>query len=153
MLVEDKKIFITSGSNLTIPLDHVKYLIDNGYQCFDNKGLLHNSYGPAHIDTDSEQWWIHGKLHRVDGPALIVNIEPDAINTILNKIVLKINKVFKTSFKVNLSSKGYSWHRYGKKHREDGPAIDFPYKKEYYLEDVQYSYEEWSRRTKLLCFK
>ena len=37
-----------------------------------NTTLLHNPYGPAYICyNEYKEYWIEGKLHRLDGPAVI----------------------------------------------------------------------------------
>lgn len=39
-----------------------------------DKGFLHNENGPAYVDDISTQYWLRGRLHRDDGPALMCNI-------------------------------------------------------------------------------
>lgn len=36
-------------------------------------GKMHRIDGPAQITPDSQSWWYNGKLHRTDGPAAIYN--------------------------------------------------------------------------------
>ena len=41
----------------------------------DANGRLHNEYGPAHIGcADTNGYYIHGEIHREDGPSLIFNL-------------------------------------------------------------------------------
>lgn len=144
----------THNKNLTIDIDHVKYITSTGYECYDSKGRFHNNEGPAIVTNDGEeQWWYHGKLHRIDGPALTINAHQLPTIIFVKKILLKLNQIFKTKFKVELNPKNYIWYKHGKKHREDGPAVDVQYNKEYYLDDIKYSYHEWLKRVKLMCFK
>ena len=38
---------------------------------YDEAGLRHRDDGPAVVGEDgTEAWWQHGKLHRLDGPAV-----------------------------------------------------------------------------------
>lgn len=38
----------------------------------DNTGLVHRTDGPAKMWPDgTEEWYINGSLHRIDGPAMI----------------------------------------------------------------------------------
>lgn len=38
----------------------------------DEYGYLHNDEGPALITRFGvEEWWVHGKRHRTDGPAIL----------------------------------------------------------------------------------
>lgn len=56
-------------------------------------GKLHRIGGPASVDKYGQKWWyIHGVLHREDGPAYTDNVG------------------------------GQWWYAHGKLHREDGPA-------------------------------
>ena len=53
-------------------LDKYEYYGDISYY---KKGtnISHNPYGPAHISTRGyKAYWIEGKCHRLDGPALIL---------------------------------------------------------------------------------
>ena len=34
---------------------------------------LHSSEGPAVYTPYSEEWWLNGKLHRTNGPAILIN--------------------------------------------------------------------------------
>lgn len=62
---------------------------------YDEKDLLHCEDGPAMIyhHTGREEWYQHGKLHRLDGPAIYIPRKYEA------------------------------WYINGYKHRDDGPAI------------------------------
>lgn len=66
--------------------------------------LIHDRYhrddGPARIFEKKEEWWINGKVHREDGPAVI--------------------------YKENSSQRGLTkWYKGGKLHRLDGLAIEW----------------------------
>lgn len=37
---------------------------------FDKKGLLHCENGPAYSTKETKEWYLHGKKHREDGPAV-----------------------------------------------------------------------------------
>jgi hypothetical protein len=50
----------------------------------DDEGRMHNVEGPAIVYPDGRtSWWIHGKRHRLDGPAMewAVSLDPDASYT------------------------------------------------------------------------
>jgi hypothetical protein len=83
---------------------------------------LHREDGPAIIfATGTEHWYYNGKLHRDDGPA----------------IVYKENK------------NHWIWYKHGKRHREDGPAISIDDHTKYFLNGIQYSFENWLKHTPL----
>ena len=45
---------------------------DEFYYYVKGTNILHNPYGPAVINTNGyKEYWIEGKLHRLDGPARI----------------------------------------------------------------------------------
>ena len=70
-------------------------------------------------DNGDKCWYLDGKLHREDGPA--------------------IEWADGTRF----------WHRNGKRHREDGPAIEWANgNKEWYLDDKRLSESKFMTRTK-----
>ena len=41
------------------------------FYCKKNTGIWHNPYGPAFISKENNAYWIEGKLHRLDGPAIV----------------------------------------------------------------------------------
>jgi hypothetical protein len=48
-----------------------KVEFDWGLTCYYLHGQLHRLNGPARIWEDGgKEWWMHGKLHRLDGPAV-----------------------------------------------------------------------------------
>ena len=68
--------------------------------------MLHQNDGPAIIDADgSQKWYVHGRFHREDGPAVI-----------------------------NKKDKAEGWYRHGVAHREDGPAKIINGLKEYWID-------------------
>lgn len=83
------------GENLPEGVKHYREIDETNNVCnmYKYNSLLHREDGPALIDKDQRRWYIHGKLHRVDGPTV------EYIN----------------------GKKEY-W-KHGKLHREDGPAI------------------------------
>jgi hypothetical protein len=88
----------------------------NGFEIIeehrDKNGKLHRVDGPAVVCADgSESWCIHGRAHRTDGPS--------------------------SSFSNGLKR----WCINGKLHREDGPAIVYADgTKDWYLHDKQIPY-------------
>lgn len=48
-----------------------KYLDEDAYQRWYERGILHRKNGPAVIGLNGYgEWWFEGKKHREDGPAL-----------------------------------------------------------------------------------
>jgi hypothetical protein len=80
-------------------------------------GKFHREDGPALGHTNgSEEWYLNGKLHREDGPA------------------------------VKHDNGAKEWRRWGKRHREDGPAIEFADgSKQWWLNGTKYSEEEFNK--------
>ncbi len=63
---------------------------------------------------DTKQWFLHGKRHRIDGPA------------------------------IEYANGGKSWFLHGKRHRVDGPAVEWVSgDKSWWLNDEYYSFEDW----------
>ena len=54
-------------------LDKYQYNDENVLYCKKNIKILHNPYGPAMINVykNTVYYYIEGKLHRLDGPAII----------------------------------------------------------------------------------
>jgi hypothetical protein len=73
-------------------------------------------------DTGTKYWYMNGKRHREDGPA------------------------------IERANGDKYWYLKGKLSREDGPAIEWAdgYKA-WYLNGVQLTQEEWERRLKKPC--
>ena len=71
-----------------------RYAYDNGSEEWYHKGRLHRNDGPAVILASGNQYWYqYGSLHREDGPAII-----------------------------QVDGSRY-WYQKGHMHRADGPAI------------------------------
>ena len=71
------------------------------------------------LPTGAKEWFLNGKLHRVDGPA-IENPNGEKL-----------------------------WYLHGNLHREDGPAIEWPNgTKFWYLNDEKVSWEQVFRQAK-----
>ena len=82
-------------------------------------GKFHREDGPAIEDAIGDKWWfLNGKLHREDGPAVE---------------------------QANVSKR---WFLNGKLHREDGPAVEYAGgTKKWYLNDKPMSEDEHKRAT------
>ena len=92
---------------------------DNGDRYWYLNGKLHREDGPAveYANGDLE-WYLNGKLHREDGPA------------------------------VEYVSGTLHWYLNGRRHREDGPAIEFAGGTRYwFLNGVKYTEEEFNKKT------
>jgi hypothetical protein len=71
-------------------------IVSQGVKSWFLDGKLHREDGPAvEFDSGNLEWYINGQLHREDGPAII--------------------KVTGDKF----------WYKNGQLHREDGPAVEF----------------------------
>jgi len=98
-----------------------------GYYWFQN-GDLHRDDGAAvEFVNGGRHYYVHGKLHRVDGPALIKPITHDdpfrQEQWWNNGVRTRIGDAATTIWDVNGICER-SWYVDGKKHREDGPAIE-----------------------------
>ena len=77
-------------------------------------------------NTGSKSWWLNGKHHREDGPA------------------------------IERANGNKEWYLNGKRHREDGPAIErfggskswWLNGKEWWLNDIQYTEEKFNAKMK-----
>ena len=73
-------------------------------------------YDVAEYPDGTKYWYLKGKLHRINGPA------------------------------IEYSSKGKRWYLNGKYHRVNGPAVELPDKsKRWYFNGMQYSKKEYYR--------
>ena len=91
---------------------------DNGKQEWFLNGKLHREDGPAIVDGNIQEWWLNGNRHREDGPAII-------------------------------NGKYRAWYLNGKWHREDGPAIIGDGYQEWYLNGEGLSEADFLKRTQL----
>ena len=81
-------------------------------------GKRHREDGPAVIWPDrSQSWYLDGNLHREDGPAIVY------------------------------AGGSQFWYLNGKFHREGGPAIVYADGSQFwYLDGVKYTEEEWKQK-------
>jgi hypothetical protein len=80
----------------------------------DSHREYHREDGPAIERNGEKEWYLNGKRHRVDGPAIE---DPDGYK---------------------------AWFVDGKYHRIDGPAIELPSGNKYwYIDGKKYSADEW----------
>lgn len=96
---------------------------------FDDDGRLHCVDGPALVGPDREIWAIHGRLHRLDGPAWIdrvVKIEQWSVDGDIHRG----DGPARILFPGHPGSWGkpqdvliQEWWRRGKRYRDDGPAV------------------------------
>ena len=87
-------------------------------------------------EDGSQHWYLHGQLHREDGPALI---HPDG--TI---IYYKYGRYHREGGPAYSHPNGTQyWFINGEYHREDGPAVVFDIGGSWYLNGRQYSLEDW----------
>ena len=100
----------------------IKYTVkvyDDGYKEWWLNGKLHREDGPAIEDSDGNKYWyLNGQLHREDGPA------------------------------IEDSDGSKSWYKHGNLHREDGPAVEFfNGDKEWFLNGQRLTKEECEKKT------
>ena len=84
-------------------------------------GKLHREDGPAIEHSNNyKEWWLNGKRHREDGPA------------------------------IEYPNGSKFWYSNGKRHRKDGPAIEYANgSKDWYLNDEEITLETKSKDPKV----
>lgn len=92
---------------------------ENGNKFWYLNGKLHREDGPAIEYTDGNKfWYLNGKLHREDGPA------------------------------IEYLTGTLAWYLNGNLHREDGPAIEYSYgDREWYLNGKKFTEQEFLAKT------
>jgi hypothetical protein len=100
-------------------IEYTVKVFDNGNRYWYLNGKLHREDGPAVETYDgSRYWWLNGKQHREDGPA------------------------------IEYAGGTRCWYLNGKRHREDGPAIEYANgNREWWLNGVEYTEEEFLKKT------
>jgi hypothetical protein len=93
-------------------------VFDSGTRYWYLNGKYHREDGPAIEWADgSNEWWLNGERHRENGPAFDVDGRKE-------------------------------WCLNGKPHREDGPAVELADgTKEWWLNGVEYTEEEFNKKT------
>ena len=106
---------MTDNKNKEPYINMVSRVLDPRGQRWYLNGKLHREDGPAIIfNNGTQEWWLNGKLHREDGPA------------------------------VEFLGGHRGWYKNGLLHREDGPAVERPNgHKAWYLNGIKYSEEEY----------
>jgi hypothetical protein len=100
-------------------------------------GKLHRKNGPAvELNNGDKQWWSNGELHREDGPAVEFS-DGDKEWWINGKLHRENGPA------VELNNGDKQWWSNGELHREDGPAVKQKYFENWYLNDVEYTKEEF----------
>ena len=99
-------------------IEYTVKVYDNGDKFWYLNGKLHREDGPAIEWADGgKSWYLDGKRHREDGPA------------------------------VEYTNGGKSWYLDGKRHREDGPAIEWADgDKSWYLDDTNYTEQQFNQK-------
>jgi hypothetical protein len=90
----------------------------NGDRAWYVNGKLHRDDGPALEEADGYKWWYQmGRLHRTDGPATITNGGTKSwyINGQRHRTDGPAIEYFNCSV----------WYQNGRLHRRDGPAIEW----------------------------
>jgi len=104
-------------------IEYTVKVYDNGDKEWYLNGKLHREDGPAiEWAGGSKDWYLNGKLHREDGPA------------------------------IEEASGTKAWCLNGKRHREDGPAIEWAGgAKSWYLNDKELTKAEFNQRMSKPC--
>jgi hypothetical protein len=107
-------------------------------------GKLHREDGPAVILANGTKgWYLNGELHREDGPA--IERTYGTKEWYLNG---KLHRGDGPAVEWMSGTKTKEWYLNDKRHREDGPAVEFTDgKKEWWLNGRQLSYEKFSEIT------
>ena len=94
------------------------------------------------VHGDDKFWYLHGKLHRIDGPAC-----EDANGS---KEWYLDDKLHRTDGPAIEGSDGSKhWFLDDKRHRVDGPAIEYADGgKIWYLDGKELTYSQWKRAVK-----
>jgi hypothetical protein len=125
----------------------IKWLFDNLKQWYLN-GKLHQEDGPAVIGADgAKSWWLNDKLHRVGGPAV------ERANG--TKEWFRNGKRHREDGPaVEYKSGRKDWFVNGKRHREDGPAVEWPNGgKSWYLNDNFISWDGYILNTSFIVIE
>ena len=100
-------------------IEYTVKVYPNGDKFWWLHGKLHREDGPAYEGANgNKSWYLNGKRHREDGPA------------------------------IEYASGTKAWHLNDKLHREDGPAMEWANgDKEWFLNDEEVTEEEHKRMT------
>jgi hypothetical protein len=101
---------------------------DCSFRYFKNK-KLHNEDGPAIIKLSVEHWYLNGKRHRVNGPAVENFWSNDNEWYLHGKLHREDGPAIYSKYGVN------EWYLNGKRHRVNGPAIEYKNAKYWWLND------------------
>lgn len=128
--------------SLTNEIKYIKIVYGEKYYYKDSSlTIIHRNDGPAYTGKDGEMWYINGKIHRTDGPALLYpngseawfkdglihrDGGPAVTDVTGTKVWYSNNKRHRTDGPaIEDSDGGKFWYIEGKIHREDGPAIEY----------------------------
>jgi hypothetical protein len=100
-------------------IEYTVKVFDNGDRIWYLNGKIHREDGPAVEQSNGTlKWFLNGNYHREDGPA------------------------------VEWPSGTRQWYLNGERHREDGPAIEYSNgNREWWLNGVEYTEEEFNKKT------
>ena len=96
----------------------------------------------VHNNNGTKEWYVDGKLHRTDGPAVEW---ADG-----GKYWFQNNKLHRVDGPAVEDTDGSKhWYLDGKRHRIDGPAVENDDgSKEWWLDDKQLTYSQWIEAVK-----
>ena len=116
---------------------------ENGDRVWYLDGKRHREDGPAVEYTNGDkEWWMNGKLHRTDGPTIeFANGD-------------KMFCSFDGKHYVEFANGNKEWRVNGKLHRTDGAAIEnLDGSKKWYLDGVEYTEEAFNNHINTLGVK
>ena len=96
--------------------------LPNGEQHWYQNGKLHRLDGPAVIGKNYNEWYQNGELHRLDGPASI--IVDNRTRKYIERSWFQNGKLHRLDGPAIITEYKHEWYQNGKLHRLDGPAIE-----------------------------
>ena len=123
-IITEKTWVSKSLCNQTHPIQYQMYPGDKIW--LDQDGLLHRDGNLPAIEGKTQQlWFIHGKLHRLDGPAVIYRDPKHLKNTIEEWFM--DGEWHRENGPAYIEKNGQTfyaemWYHHGKRHRIGGPA-------------------------------
>ena len=92
----------------------------------DENGNYHREDGPAIVGASGlEEWYLHGRRHRVGGPA--------HISPVIKCWFVEDRRHRVDGPAIERNNGENEWFINDLRHREDGPAVDFPDTRQWYL--------------------
>lgn len=126
-------------------------LFDDGSFTWYLHGKPHRIGGPAQVNRTYEHWYEHGATHRIGGPAVtdIGREEWWENGLLLHRVGAPARIYDNPTWRIK-----EAWSMRGLLHRTDGPAVILVNgTKEYHLHGVELAFDEWLRSDELTISK